>query len=141
VFGSLDSGVAGVLVSAAILLVYPPSGEQSTISGQVTGEPIWLPEILSGLFWGMFFYRRLPSLCAFLAWLPQGIFLFWSAYSWQKTMAVYDSTWDTYFGRNCSGSECLYEFFLTMPFYTGIGYSVGALISRISRVQANPART
>jgi hypothetical protein len=46
-------------------------------------------------------------------------------------MAAYDSTWDTYFGKNCTGSECLYELFLTMPFYAGIGYSVGALLTKI----------
>jgi hypothetical protein len=41
-------------------------------------------------------------------------------------MAVYDSTWDTYFGKGCGGSECLYELFLTAPFYTSVAYSIGA---------------
>jgi len=125
------AALLGVLASAAIILIYPPAGEQSSLVGHLAGEPIWLPEIISGLFWGMFFYRRVPSTLAFLAWLPQGAFLFWSASTWYRTMATYDSTWHTYFGKNCGGSECLYELFLTMPLYTGISYTVGALLTRL----------
>ena len=120
--------VLGLLCSAAIILIYPAAGEQATVSGQLTGEPIWLPEIAAGVFAGQFFYRRVPSRLAFLAWLPPAGFLLWSAWSWQNSMAVYDSTWDTYFGKSCSGSECLYELFLTAPFYTGIGYSLAAFL-------------
>jgi hypothetical protein len=119
----------GALISAGIISIYPPAGEQATITGQITGEPIWLPEIIAGMFLGMLLYRRIASPFALLAWLPPAVFLSWSALSWHRTMAAYDSTWDTYFGKNCGGSECLYELLLTMPFYAAVGYSVGALFS------------
>jgi hypothetical protein len=121
----------GFVVSAVVILIYPPAGEQATISGQLNGEPIWLPDILAGLFLGQFFYRRVPSRLAFLAWLPPAVFLLWSALAWQRSMAVYDSTWDTFFGKNCSGSECMYELLLTAPFYTAISYSAGALLGAV----------
>jgi hypothetical protein len=110
------AALLGILTSAAIVIIYPNAGEQRTISGQFTGEPIWFPEIAAGVLSGMFLYRRVPSGFAFIAWLPQAVFLLYSAISWQKAMAIYDSTWDTYFGRDCGGSECLYELFLTLPF-------------------------
>jgi hypothetical protein len=42
-------------------------------------------------------------------------------------MSAYDSSWDTYFGSRCGGSECLYQFFLTIPLYAALAYSIGAL--------------
>jgi hypothetical protein len=118
--------LAGFLLSLLITAVFPPAGEQATLTGQLVGEPMWVPEIVVGVLAGRLAYKRLPSALAFLVWIPPAGFLFWSAWSWQKTMAPYDSTWDTYFGNNCSGSECLYELFLTAPFYTSVAYSLGA---------------
>jgi hypothetical protein len=123
----------GFVLSLVVILIYPAAGKQATISGQLNGEPIWLPCIAAGLLAGQFLYRSIPSRLAFLAWLPPAAFLLWSAWSWQKSMAVYDSTWDTYFGKNCGGSECLYELLLTAPFYTGLGYSLGALLRSVMR--------
>ena len=126
------AALLGIFISLFVVIVYPPAGEQMTLSGQLAQEPVWLPEIIAGILAGWFFYRRLPSRLAFAAWLPPAVFLSGSAFSWSRTIPVYDSTWDTYFGRNCGGSECLYEIFLTMPFYTGLGYLVGAILCRLA---------
>jgi hypothetical protein len=104
----------------------PGGGEQRTLAGQILGEPFWVPEIVAGLLLGRLCYLLLPSKAAFFAWLLPGVFLLWSAWSWQRTSSMYDSTWDTFFSKSCGGSECLYELLLTVPFYSGVGYSVGA---------------
>ena len=127
------AALLGVILSAVILVIYPPAGEQNTIAGRLTGEPVWIPEIAAGLWLGYFVYRRVPSRLAFFTWLTPAFFLFFSALSWQRGMAQYDSTFDTYFGTGCGGSECLYELFLTMPFYTSVGYTLGALLAKITR--------
>ena len=69
-----------------------------------------------GLVVGCLTYILLPFFTAFLAWLPPGLFLLWDAANWQLTNSTYDSTWDTFFGKGCGGSECLYALLLTAPF-------------------------
>jgi hypothetical protein len=118
--------ILGFVASILITIVVPGAGEQSTLIGQLTAEPFWVPEIVAGLLLGWLAYETVPSKIAFIAWAAPGSFLLWSAWSWQRRMAVYDSTWDTYFGRHCGGSECLYQLFLTVPFYSSIFYSIGA---------------
>lgn len=126
----------GVFISFFVIIIYPPAAKQVTLSGQLMQEP-GLPEIIAGILVGWFFYRRLPSRLAFAAWLPPAVFLSWSALSWHRTIPVYDSTWDTYFGRNCGGSECLYELFLTMPLYASLGYLLGAGLCKLLRAHTN----
>ena len=124
------AALVGVAASLVIIVIYPPAGRQATFSGLLL-EQFWLPEVVAAILVGWFFYRRIPSRLALLAWVPPALFLAWNVLDWHRTSLQYDSTWDTFFGRNCGGSECLYELFLTMPFYAGIGYSVGALICKI----------
>jgi hypothetical protein len=112
------SFVVGLL--ASLLLAWIPG------TSRLSDEPFWLPEILAGLCLGFFCYRRVRSKIAFAVWIFPATFLAWSAIYWHRTMSVYDSTWDTYFGSQCGGSECLYELFLTAPFYSSLAYSVGA---------------
>jgi hypothetical protein len=118
--------ILGCIASILIILVFPAAGETSTLTGQLTGEPFWLPEIMAGLLLGWFAYETVPSKIAFFGWLVPGCLLLWSAWSWQRSMAANDSTSDTYFGKDCGGSECLYQLFLTVPFYSSLSYSIGA---------------
>jgi hypothetical protein len=117
----------GFLATGIIIVIYPPAGEQATFSG-VLVERFWLPEILTAIWLGWFFYRRIPSKLALLAWIRPAVLLAWNVVKWHSE---YDSAWDTFFGRDCGDSECLYQLFLTMPFYTGISYSIGALLCKI----------
>jgi hypothetical protein len=123
----------GIFATWIIELSYSPAGEQHTLSGSVIETPLYLPEIVAGLLFGWFLFKVWPSRTAFLAWLVPLALLAWSAWS-NRTMAVWDSTWDTYFGRNCGGSECLYQVLLTVPFYASIAYSLGAFIRFRTRV-------
>jgi hypothetical protein len=85
---------------------------------------------LLGAFAGYFFFKKIPTRFAFWVWLVPGSLLAWNAWYWQHTgMVKYASIWDTYFGTNCGGSECLYQILFTAPFYTAVFYSLGAFLS------------
>jgi hypothetical protein len=129
--------ILGFIASLLVTILVPGAGKQSTIIGQLTGEPFWVPEIVAGLVLGWLVYETVPSKFAFAAWAAPGCLLLWSAWSWQRRMALYDSTWDTYFGKDCGGSECLYQLFLTAPFYSSIFYSIGAFSKYVVARRAN----
>jgi hypothetical protein len=128
--------LVGVLVSLPIVAILPVIGQQASVSGRLLEEPFWVPEIVAGFCAGWFFYKRLPSKIALLAWIAPAVFLSWSAWSWHKTASMYDPTWDTYFGSHCGGSECLYQLLLTAPFYTSVAYSLAAVIESMARPRA-----
>lgn len=124
------SALIGFLASLLIVMTYPPAGSQGNLSGLML-ERFWLPELVTAIWLGWFLYRRIPSRLAFLAWVPPAVFLIWNVLEWHRSGFQYDSTWDTFFGSHCGDSGCLYELLLTMPFYTGLGYSMGALLCKI----------
>jgi hypothetical protein len=117
-------------VSCLLLLICAPLVPSGGVGDSVVA--LSLP-IVCGFYFGRRFYRKLPTITAFFAWVLPGVFLTYSAVSWQHTMAQYDSTWSTYFGKDCGGSECLYQLFLTGPFYTSVAYSLGALSVRLKK--------
>jgi hypothetical protein len=123
------SVLAGFVISLLLVVVLPGGGSHDRFFGQVISEPFWVPEIIAGILVGRLFYSRAPSRVAFVAWLVPCILLAWNVWSDQQTMSAYDSTWDTFFGRNCGGSECLYQLVLTVPFYAGVAYSLGACVA------------
>ena len=121
--------IASFLASMFVTALIPSLGQSSNPWAALLGEPAWILEIVACLLVGYFFYKKMPSKSAFVVWLVPLAFLVWSAWSWHLTMSKYDSVWDTYFGRGCGGSECLYELMLTAPSYSCIAYSLGALAS------------
>jgi hypothetical protein len=127
--------LVGVLVSLPIVAILPATGQQVSVSGRLLEEPFWVPEIAAGFCAGWFFYKRLPSKIALMAWIAPAVFLGWSAWSWHQTASMYDHTWETYFGSQCGGSDCIYQLFLTGPFYTSVAYSLAAAIEKIARAR------
>src|SRR6266702_5877588 len=123
--------VLSFLAQLLLILIIPPLGKVTNPFGRAVNEPAFLLLILAGFAVGRYRYQRIPSRLAFAIWIVPGIFLLYSARSWHKTMPRYDSVWVTYFGSGCGGSECLYELFLTAPFYSAIAYSLGALMSTV----------
>ena len=132
-FAFLGGLVVSFLVTGGASLI----GRADPLLEKASGEPLWIPEIAIGFAAGSYLYSRLPSKVAYFSWCIPGLLLLCSAWHWQSTMAIYDSTWQTYFGKGCGGSECLYELALTAPFYTSVAYSVGALVQtvRFARLQ------
>jgi len=118
--------VVSFLAVGVLLLLHNDQG----LFSKIIDGPIPLTAIIAGFWIGRLCYKWLPSRTVLFAWVPPAVFLSWSAWGWQKTMSIYDSTWDTYFGSKCGGSECLYRLFLTVPLYTALAYSVGALTRR-----------
>jgi hypothetical protein len=123
--------VSSVLAQALLILIIPPLGRVTNPLGRAMDGPVFPLLVLAGFVVGRYCYIKIPSRLAFAVWIVPGIFLFYSALSWHKTMSRYDSVWVTYFGSGCGGSECLYELFLTAPFYSAIAYSLGGLMSAV----------
>jgi hypothetical protein len=117
------------LLIAGIGLIGNEQGFLFRLTNRVSGEPVWAPEVAAGLLIGWVAYKHFPSRLAFLSFAVPAVILVWSAASWQRTMSQYDSTWDTFFGTGCGGSECLYQLFITAPFYGAVAYSAGAVIA------------
>ena len=128
-FAALIGFVISMLIAGVGLI--GSEGLFFRLTNAISGEPVWAPEIIAGLLIGYLAYKRVPSRFAFVSWIVPGVILFWNVISWQRTMSQYDSTWSTFFGTGCGGSECMYELFLTAPFYTAIGYAAGAAIAHI----------
>ena len=122
----------GFLVSlliAGIGLIGNEEGSLFRLTNRISGEPVWAPEIATGLLVGWVAYKHFPSKLAFGSFVVPAVVLVWNAVSWQRTMSQWDSTWDTFFGMGCGGSECLYQLFITSPFYAAVAYSAGAVIA------------
>jgi hypothetical protein len=122
----------GMLI-AGIGMVGSEQGLFFRLTNVISGEPVFAPDIVTGFVIGWLAYKRVPSRFAFASWIVPGVILFWNVIEWQRTMSQYDSTWSTFFGTGCGGSECLYEVFLTAPFYTAIAYAGGALLGHLRR--------
>ena len=129
-FAALVGFVISMLI-ARVGLIGSEKGWFFRLTNAISGEPVWAPEIIAGFLIGWLAYKRVPSVFAFVSWIVPGVILFWNVMSWQRTMSQYDPTWSTFFGTDCGGSECMYELFLAAPFYTAIGYAVGAASAHI----------
>jgi hypothetical protein len=126
--------LVGFLISlliGSIGLIGSEQGVFFRLTNRISGEPVWAPEIAAGLLFGWLAYKRVPSRLAFASCAVPAVILLWNVTSWQRTMSQYDSTWGTFFGTECGGSECLYQLFLTAPFYTAVAYSAGAVIAHV----------
>ncbi len=115
-----------VLLELFLIMIFPHAGEQGIIGRAVE----IVSPIIIGFWAGRLFYKKLPTIMGLLAWIPPAAILAYSTLSWQLTMSQYDSTWSTYFGSGCGGSECLYQLFVTESFYTAVAYSLGAATVR-----------
>ena len=104
---------------------------------KVAGEPYFLFPVLAGIAFGALSYGYSRSSSAAWVWVLPTIALVWNVLTWKNGGAPYwPDVWDNYFGSGCSGSECLYELFVTMPFYTALAYSAGWIARRISKPNA-----
>jgi hypothetical protein len=89
---------------------------------------VWAPEIAAGLLIGWVAYKHVSSRLAFGSFAVPAVILVWNAVSWQGTMSQYDSTWDTFFGSGCGGSEGQNQLFIAAPSYAATAYSAGTII-------------
>jgi len=74
-----------------------------------------------------YFRRSRKQLPAYLAWVLPGA-LFIAAYVNLSRDSLYTHPWTQLLSEHCDETECLYEWFFTVPFLSAIGYSLCALI-------------
>jgi hypothetical protein len=142
VYVAMLAGVIFAFLVTLVEILYSPARQGVTTIDKLIGVPLWLPSSLAAACAGVFFYKRIRHKFAFWAWVPSFILLLWSAWDWHGTLSKYDSTWDTHFGKDCGGSECLYQLFFTVPFYTSVAYSLGAVAAWLwdKEKTASPSR-
>ncbi len=92
--------------------------------------PYYFTPILVALILGGISRHFFSTRSAAWVWiLPLGILL-WNTFTWETGGygTYWQGVWNNYFGSDCGSSECLYELFVTVPFYTSVAYSFGWLV-------------
>jgi hypothetical protein len=99
---------------------------------RAVGEPYFALPVVAGLFLGVMSGRFFRSSSAAWVWVVPTIILVWNLFSWQNGgyRPYWPDVWNNYFGSNCGSSECLYELFVTAPFYTSVAYTLGWITRR-----------
>jgi hypothetical protein len=91
------------------------------------GEPYFLAPVLTGLVLGVLSHSLFRSRSAAWVWVLPLVVLLWNIFSWRNGgyRPYWPDVWNNYFGSDCGSSECMYEWFVTAPFYTSAAYSLG----------------
>ena len=97
-------------------------------------QPYYIAPVLCALVLGMLGRRSSRSRWAAWVWILPTAILVWNLLTWKGvgppiTAVYWRDVWANYFGSDCGGSECLYEVFVTIPFYTSVAYTFGWLFS------------
>ena len=91
----------------------------------------FVAQIVTAACLGFISYRFSQSRSALWVWLlPTGVLALNVLPSMMHSRTGPNWVLDNYFGRNCGSTECLYELFITGPFYTSVAYTIGWLIKK-----------
>jgi hypothetical protein len=143
----LMSTVGATVISVLIVLLFALFGaslKKNTSGGNfidhitqqrvsmLLNQPYYVAPVLCALALGALSRRFVRPRWAAWVWVLPMIILLWNLLTWKgagpPTTAVYwADVWADYFGSDCGGSECMYEVFVTVPFYTSAAYSLGAV--------------
>lgn len=119
-FGVVAGAICGLVLAGVLETI------GLSFLARFLSEPYWLAEIIVGFIFGLLAYQRVRSTSVWFAWIPPAVFLFGNMW-WERTMLGDGATTlDNYFTAHCHETECLYELFLTAPFYTSVAYTAGA---------------
>lgn len=99
---------------------------------RAVGEPYFALPVVAGILLGIFSSRFFRSSSAAWVWVLPTIILVWNLFTWQNGgyRHYWPDVWNNYFGSQCGSSECLYENFVTAPFYTSLAYTLGWIARR-----------
>jgi hypothetical protein len=144
--GAIAIGVLIVLLVALLSAAFTKNASGGNFIDHVTeqratmllSQPYYIAPVLCGLVLGALSGRFFRTRWAGWVWFFPLIVLLWNLLTWKgagaPTTALYwKDVWMNYFGEDCGGSECMYEVFVTMPFYTSVAYSVGWAAVRLLR--------
>ena len=109
-------------------------------------EPYYAGPVLCGFILGAIGRRFFRSRSALCVWIVPAVILLFHVLTWEGASsatgaAYWPDVWANYFGSDCGGSECLYEFFVTLPFFTSLAYTLGWVVANLwrgRRIVANP---
>ena len=112
----------------------------------LTENPLYPVQIVAGLYFGWLLGRRLQHRCMLWIWIfPLAILAY--AFAATPLVSPYASVLlrpdsvqarvSFYFGWGCQPRErCIDQLLISMPFYTSVAYSLGALLARKASVKA-----
>lgn len=132
--GSILIGV--IVVSIGVLIAGDLTG---AISGgrifesrifMLVNEPYFVAPIVVSFTFGFVGRHYFHPKSGAWVWVVPMAFLLFGVLSWKNGgyRPYWLDVWNNYFGSQCGGSECLYEWTLTAPFYTSVAYTIGWII-------------
>jgi hypothetical protein len=129
-FGTITGAIPPVLISAVTKNTSGGNWADHLADQPIlraVGEPYFALPVLTGFFLGVLSSRFFRSSSAAWVWVLPTIILVWNLLSWHNGgyRPYWPDVWNNYFGSNCGSSECLYELFITAPFYTSFAYTLG----------------
>lgn len=94
---------------------------------RAAGEPYFALPVISAFFLGVLSHRYSRSSSAAWVWVLPTVVLIWNLFTWKTGgfRPYWPDVWNNYFSSDCGSSECLYEIFVTAPFYTSLAYTLG----------------
>jgi ABC-type dipeptide/oligopeptide/nickel transport system permease component len=141
VLATLVSIVLGIILSFLLALPFGYFGSGAGNAVDRAGntwlmryginEPYFVVPVLMGACFGYMVSRRSKSWAGAVVWIVPSAILLYNLISSLADPST-GITWfiENYFTAGCGSTECLYELFVTVPFYTSIAYSLGWMIHR-----------
>ncbi|HWY57125.1 MAG TPA: hypothetical protein VNZ03_21850 [Terriglobales bacterium] len=140
VVGILAATIPAVLVAAAMKNTSGGNwadhiAEQHILNA--AGEPYFVFPVLAAFAFGVLSHRYSRSLSAMWVWVLPAIILIWNVVTWKTGgfRPYWADVWNNFFGSDCGSSECVYELFVTAPFYTSLAYTLGWAAKRAVQIK------
>jgi hypothetical protein len=138
--GAMVAGVLAALIPAALIAMATKNTSggnwadhlaQQRILNAVEG-PYFVFPILASCVFGALSRHYSRSIAARWVWVFPAIILIWNVFTWRNGgyRPYWPDVWNNYFGSHCGSSECIYELFVTAPFYTSLAYTFGWTMRR-----------
>jgi hypothetical protein len=98
-------------------------------SAHLLDQPYFVGPVIVGLVMGFLLHIWFQSRLGAWVWTFPALILIWNLFTWEPgpSRAYWPDVWESYFSGQCGSSECLYEQFVTCPFYTSVAYALGWL--------------
>lgn len=133
--GSIVTAIILVVIVAILIAAVTPNSSGGNFADHLADgrvfflvdEPYYIAPVLIAFCLGFLARRFFRNRTGGWVWVVPAFFLLAGILSWQNGgyRPYWPDVWNNYFGSDCGSSECLYEFFVTAPFYTSVAYTFG----------------
>jgi hypothetical protein len=123
--------IVGLVVGVSSAIVFQSFHWPSAT--RLMGEPFFALPILVAIIVACLFCTRTHRRPNIWVWIPLAVILVWNLFTWNRyagQIYYWKDVWNNFIGSECSGSECLYEWTVTAPFYCSLAYSAVAILFR-----------